>query len=90
MRLAIVLCYGASALGLLGLGCDGSILGSSGSAPNGPPLASGRAGGGAATGVNDPGRPMTTCAPKIPSSSTSRCDISPQPAPHPGKSGSSA
>jgi len=55
MRLAIVLCYGASALGLLLLGCDGSILGTTGDAPNGPPLAGGSAAGGTTTSAKDPG-----------------------------------
>ncbi|MES1182434.1 MAG: DUF1588 domain-containing protein [Myxococcales bacterium] len=55
MRLAIVLCYGASALGLLLLGCDGSILGTTGDAPNGLPLAGGSAAGGTTTSAIDPG-----------------------------------
>lgn len=47
MRLAIVM--GSSALALLALGCDGQILGASGSAPNGPPLSN--AAGGSANGT---------------------------------------
>jgi hypothetical protein len=53
MRLAIVI-GGSSALALLALGCDGSILGSSGSAPHGPAAGDPGLGNGASGATNGP------------------------------------
>jgi hypothetical protein len=52
MRLAIVM--GSSALALFALGCDGQILGASGSAPNGPPPGSTGADAGSSGSQNGP------------------------------------
>jgi hypothetical protein len=57
MRLALALLRrrGLNALALLALGCDGSILGASGSTPNGPPLTDGSSANGAGQSGLDPG-----------------------------------